>query len=316
MVSDILRNFNIPTESNTGIDVVSLNMARARDNGVPDFETVFKSWNPLVPGTKSLYDTCNSTPQSEIDDLACFESWLDQFPDVPNLATNTREIYKKLSALDPWFASMAEKREIGSVLGRTSSRILLDQFRRARDGDRFWYEGLPSFGNLPGVNEPGLTQQELEEVRQVTMAEIIRRNTDGSVPDDAFSAPVSGDASCSTVPSIKLLSGTTVLKEALFNGNIINVTAVQTASITIEASVVGPVGSVKFDISGAGSPISVNVNVPASISLPLDANPICDSQNDEVDLTIVSTPFSQQNGSGDSGFPLVTIITIIGNSQC
>ena len=51
-------------------------------------------------------------------------------------------------------------------MGQTIQTVLVDQFERLRDGDRFWYQNDPDLAGM---------QQEIE---QTTLTDIIRRNTD------------------------------------------------------------------------------------------------------------------------------------------
>jgi peroxidase len=54
--------------------------------------------------------------------------------------------------LELWVGGLLENKVPGSKLGPTFMCLLVDQFRRLRDGDRFWYEN-------PGVFKPDqLTQ--------------------------------------------------------------------------------------------------------------------------------------------------------------
>ncbi len=63
------------------------------------------------------------------------------------------------------------------MLGPTFAAILVDQFERLRDGDRFWYEAA-------------LPKSLVKYVEKSTLAEIIRRNTEigHELPKDVFRA--------------------------------------------------------------------------------------------------------------------------------
>lgn len=59
---------------------------------------------------------------------------------------------------------------------------MIDQFRRLRDRDRFWFENNPYF-----LANPTLRGQ----IRSVTLADVICRNThfDNQLPDNVFRLP-------------------------------------------------------------------------------------------------------------------------------
>jgi len=62
-------------------------------------------------------------------------------------------------------------------LGETLHAIVIDQFRRLCDGDRFWFENDLYFFANPAL---------LGRIRSVTLADVIRRNTslDNQLPDN------------------------------------------------------------------------------------------------------------------------------------
>jgi hypothetical protein len=104
-----------------------------------------------------------------------------RFQDVNPNRQVTQELdnaYDSPADIDLWMGGLAEADRPGSMVGEVFHRILVDQFIRVRDADRFWYEkSLPS-----------------EMVRMVnaqTLSVILRRNTNirGEIPNNAFIAP-------------------------------------------------------------------------------------------------------------------------------
>ena len=73
-------------------------------------------------------------------------------------------MYGNVDNIDLWVAGLAEDHLPNSSLGRTFTAILVDQFTRTRDGDRFWYENA-------------LAQNIVREINNTTLADIVRRNT-------------------------------------------------------------------------------------------------------------------------------------------
>ncbi|KAK3098182.1 hypothetical protein FSP39_016935 [Pinctada imbricata] len=145
-------------------DLAALNIQRAREHGVSDYNTVREAyklpkltdWNEIngdtdiqngaIANLKALYDNRNES----IDDIDLFTGGL---------------LETTLNGPGPLF-----------------QRILLDQFMRLRHGDRFWFENTDSrfrqFNN-----------SEIEYIRQVTLKDIITNVTNidpNDLPDDIF----------------------------------------------------------------------------------------------------------------------------------
>lgn len=48
-------------------------------------------------------------------------------------------MYKDINTIDLWVGGLAEDHLEDSEIGETFHAILIEQFTRLRDGDRFWY---------------------------------------------------------------------------------------------------------------------------------------------------------------------------------
>jgi len=151
---DDVRNFLFGAPGSGGFDLASLNIQRGRDHGLASFSSTRRALG-LPPVTR--------------------------FEDINRDRTVLAELragYKSPADVDLWVGGLAEADAPGSMVGPTFTRILADQFRRCRDGDRFWYQAY-----LPA----GLVRI----VEQQTLATIIRRNTaiKTEISDTAFLAP-------------------------------------------------------------------------------------------------------------------------------
>ena len=60
------------------------------------------------------------------------------------MAATLRKLYKDIDLVDLWVGGIAEDAEAGSELGETFRTIIVDQFVRIRDGDRFFFENILS----------------------------------------------------------------------------------------------------------------------------------------------------------------------------
>ncbi|GLH04746.1 Peroxidasin, partial [Gryllus bimaculatus] len=101
-----------------GLDLVSLNIQRGRDHGLPAY--------PLWRRHCGL---------SEPKDFADLQGLLDD----ESLA-RIAGIYRSVDDIDPYTGMLAEVPLPGAMLGPTLTCIIADQFVRMRRGDRYWYE--------------------------------------------------------------------------------------------------------------------------------------------------------------------------------
>ncbi|MBE9137725.1 peroxidase [Nodosilinea sp. LEGE 07088] len=140
-------------------DLAAINIERGRLNGLADYNTVRATYG--LPRVASFADITAD----------------------PQLQAALAALYGSVDAIDAFVGLLAEDLLPGSSVGETVAAILQDQFTRLRDGDRFYFENaLPS--------------PEAAVIRQTTLADIIRRNTDTTViQDQAFAlSQVGGDA--------------------------------------------------------------------------------------------------------------------------
>lgn len=100
-------------------DLGALNIMRGRDNGIPDYNTMRAAYN-----------------------LPRIEDWADINPE---LFTEKPEILRllvaaysnKIDNVDVYVGGMLES--YGSP-GELFSKVIIEQFTRIRDADRFWFE--------------------------------------------------------------------------------------------------------------------------------------------------------------------------------
>ena len=138
-----------------GLDLAALNIQRGRDHGIAGYNTVRRAYG--LPAVTSF---------SEVSSDSGVQKALE-------------EIYDDVDDLELWTGGLAEDHFAGSMVGETFAAIIADQFRRLRDGDRFWFENDPYFHANPEL---------LNVLRTTTLSDIIRRNTPISdeISDNAF----------------------------------------------------------------------------------------------------------------------------------
>lgn len=140
-VIDDVRNFLFGPPGAGGFDLVSLNIQRGRDHGLPDFNSVREAYglDPLTDFTELTND--------------------------PELVAKLQALYGSIDHLDLWVGGLIESPADGALVGETFQTIIVDQFTRLRDGDRFWYEGR-------------LSDEMLDMIQDTSLSDIILRNTD------------------------------------------------------------------------------------------------------------------------------------------
>lgn len=141
MIIDDVRNFLFGQPGQGGFDLASLNIQRGRDHGLADYN------------------------QARIDLGLEPVTSFDEITSDPELAAELEALYGDVNNVDAWVGGLAEDHVQGSSLGEFMQTVLVDQFERLRDGDRFWYENV-------------LSNREIAAVESTTLADVITRNTD------------------------------------------------------------------------------------------------------------------------------------------
>ncbi len=143
LLIDDIRNFLFGPPGAGGIDLLSVNVARGRERGLPDYNTVREGLS--------------------LDPHADFASLTSD----PTLSATLETIYTDINDVDPWTGFMSEDHFANSIVGEGLDAILKMQFGSLRDGDRYYYE-----------NDSAFTADEITEIKNTTLSEIILRNTE------------------------------------------------------------------------------------------------------------------------------------------
>ncbi|XP_013145053.1 PREDICTED: dual oxidase [Papilio polytes] len=146
LCSDVRDNLFGPMEFSRR-DLGALNIMRGRDNGLPDYNTARTYFG--LPKIKTF---------NEINPVL--------FDNNPDLLQRLVQAYDgKLDNIDVYIGGMLESTGHPGDLFRA---IIIDQFTRIRDGDRFWFEN-----DKNGI----FTPDEIEELRRITLWDIIVNST-------------------------------------------------------------------------------------------------------------------------------------------
>ena len=113
---------------------------------------------------------------------------MDSFEDLyrvfsnPGVVDVLRRQYKTVEDIDLFVGGSSEKPLNSGVVGPTFACIIGEQFRRIREGDRFWYENADQDGSF--------TSAQLAEIKKVTLSALLCRNSHLSIMQpNAFLTP-------------------------------------------------------------------------------------------------------------------------------
>ncbi len=155
LIIDGLRNFLFGPGS--GLDLASLNIQRGRDHGLPSYNDARMGLSGISPVADFLEMTGGDA----------------------NLAADFASAYNSVNDVDLWAGGLAEPAVNGGMVGETFFLILVDQFERLRDGDRFFYSN--NLSHLE-ILDPYLEHTSLSKI-------IVRNTVMESMPANMFIVP-------------------------------------------------------------------------------------------------------------------------------
>ncbi|GAB6023237.1 hypothetical protein CHUAL_008055 [Chamberlinius hualienensis] len=163
----------------SGLDLVALNIQRAREHGIGTYNQIRK--------------LCNLTRASRFEDL---------LKEMPNGSIQRlKAIYQHPDDIDLFTGGMLETSLHGGVVGPTFACVIGKQFSLLRRCDRFWYENSNPLTRF--------TEAQLSEIRKSSLSKVICENSENidtiqrSIFDltDSFLNP---RVPCHSIPSIDL----------------------------------------------------------------------------------------------------------------
>jgi len=141
-----------------------VNIQRGRDHGLPGYN----KYREICTGKKAT-------------------TWSDLRKSIePRHIETLKRVYKSVDDVDLYLGGFLEARHEDSILGPVFKCIIGDQFARLKKGDKFFYD-------LGVDSTRAFTLQQLEQIRQTSMARIICDNTDevDRIQPLAFKMPTS-----------------------------------------------------------------------------------------------------------------------------
>jgi peroxidase len=157
-VNNGLRNFLFGPGQ--GLDLVSINLQRGRDHGLPDYKTVRQHYGL---GSISSFSQINSDYE---------------------VSSRLQRVYGNVNDIDLWSGIFSEPLVSGTSLPATAIAILKEQFEALRDGDAYFYK-----------NDPALSSSDLTLINSSSLKNVIERNTSSkNLPSNVFFKPPCDDS--------------------------------------------------------------------------------------------------------------------------
>jgi len=163
-VPDVRNHLFESSSGSGGLDLVAVNIQRGRDHGLPGYN----KYREICTGRKAA-------------------TWSDLRKSIePRHIETLKRVYKSVDDVDLYLGGFLEARHEDSILGPVFKCIIGDQFARLKKGDKFFYD-------LGVDSTRAFTLQQLEQIRQTSMARIICDNTDevDRIQPLAFKMPTS-----------------------------------------------------------------------------------------------------------------------------
>lgn len=158
------------------LDLAAMNIQRSRDHAIPGY----LEWRAF----------CNMSIPQTFDDLR------NEIKDH-NVRKALENLYGHPGNVDVWVGGILEDQIEGAKIGPLFRCLLIEQFRRLRDGDRFWYEN-------PSTFKP----EQLTQIKQTSLARLLCDNGDSitDITRNVFVLPKrqGGFIQCNEIPKVDL----------------------------------------------------------------------------------------------------------------
>jgi len=132
-----------------GLDLISFDIQRGRDHGLRPYN--------------EYREVCGQSAPRSWDELTNYLR--------PQVIDGLRRVYRRVEDIDVFVGGMLERPLKKGNVGPTFACIIAEQFRRWKNGDRFFYEN----GGFPN----SFTLDQLNEIRKVKLSKMLCLNGDG-----------------------------------------------------------------------------------------------------------------------------------------
>lgn len=151
-IVDSVRNVLFGPPGAGGTDLIAVDVQRGRDHGIVDYNELRVAYD--LPGLTDF----------------------NQLPANATTRNSLKTLYgNNIDNVDAIVGALAETHLAGSSLGPLTTAILVNQFTRSRDGDRFFYTG-----NVNGLYTNGVLNADIAAILNLNtlkLADVIMMNT-------------------------------------------------------------------------------------------------------------------------------------------
>jgi hypothetical protein len=151
-IVDSVRNVLFGPPGAGGTDLMAVDVQRGRDHGIVDYNELRVAYD--LPGLTDF----------------------NQLPANATTRNSLKTLYgNNIDNVDAIVGALAETHLAGSSLGPLTTAILVNQFTRSRDGDRFFYTG-----NVNGLYTNGVLNADIAAILNLNtlkLADVIKMNT-------------------------------------------------------------------------------------------------------------------------------------------
>eukprot|EP01084_Bolivina_argentea_P086992 157184_1 len=175
--SDSIRNADFQISA---VDIMSSDIHRGRLHGIPNYNEIRKIWYKYDECTEEecdlYYGIDESVINNTIDDIELF----NKITSNETLAIELQSLYSKVNNIDAIIGLFVEDKinEERDLLPPTMRNIILSEYIRKRDGDRFWYEN-DQFSN-----------NEMKQIKDTNFKTLLERNLQiENLPENVFYVP-------------------------------------------------------------------------------------------------------------------------------
>jgi hypothetical protein len=179
-IDDGFRNLGLGFDP---LDIFAADIARGRMNKLPNYHALRAFFHEPIYGQPGCPGSNNS---SESDPLECFLKITSNITGAQKLKNH----YFRIDRIDGFVGMLFEDHEMDCAMGPTAAKIIVEEYERKRNADRFWYERSGMF-----------SEAEMQFIQSRTMVDIANDNLGTSIKSFFKTSPMPSCPKSSTTSS-------------------------------------------------------------------------------------------------------------------